>query len=172
MMAAMACCPMAQAQTDSLDAPSGTPAAQPVIASAEDLHVTKGMADSAYMNNDFVLYRLADVYYMKAEAILRGGNGSLSTLCADQEFQLIRQRANQPVYTTATLELDELIDERGREFAWEGWRRQDLVRWDRFAKGSWTFKEALSDNTRDLFPIPYDQITKNQTWQQNPGYPQ
>lgn len=54
MMAAMACCPMAQAQTDSLDAPSGTPAAQPVIASAEDLHVTKGMADSAYMNNDFV----------------------------------------------------------------------------------------------------------------------
>ena len=122
------------------------------------------------MNNDFVLYRLADVYYMKAEAILRGGNSSLATLCAEPQFQLIRQRANQPVYTPETLTLDELIDERGREFAWEGWRRQDLIRWDRFAKGSWTFKEALNDNTRDLFPIPYDQITKNQTWQQNPGY--
>lgn len=122
------------------------------------------------MNNDFVVYRLADVYYMKAEAILRGGSGSLSSLCADANFQLIRQRANVPVYTTETLTLDEMIDERGREFAWEGWRRQDLIRWDRFSKGSWTFKDPLGDNTRDLFPIPYDQITKNQTWEQNPGY--
>ena len=46
----------------------------------------------------------------------------------------------------------------------------DLVRWDKFAKGSWTFKEALNNNSRDLFPIPYDQITKNQSWKQNPGY--
>ena len=44
------------------------------------------------------------------------------------------------------------------------------VRWDKFAKGSWTFKEALNNNSRDLFPIPYDQITKNQSWKQNPGY--
>ena len=43
------------------------------------------------------------------------------------------------MYTPETLTLDELINERGREFAWEGWRRQDLVRWDKFAKGSWTF---------------------------------
>ena len=91
-------------------------------------------------------------------------------MCADANFQLIRQRANVPVYTTETLTLDEMIDERGREFAWEGWRRQDLIRWDRFSKGSWTFKDPLGDNTRDLFPIPYDQITKNQTWEQNPGY--
>ena len=123
------------------------------------------------MNNDFVLYRLADIYYMKAEAILRGGNAAtLSALCAEPAFQLIRERANQPVYTPETLTLDELINERGREFAWEGWRRQDLVRWDKFAKGSWTFKEALNNNSRDLFPIPYDQITKNQSWKQNPGY--
>ena len=74
------------------------------------------------------------------------------------------------VYTPETLTLDELINERGREFAWEGWRRQDLVRWDKFAKGCWTFKEALNNNSRDLFPIPYDQITKNQAWKQNPGY--
>ena len=118
-----------------------------------------------------ILYRLADIYYMKAEAILRGGNAAtLSALCAEPAFQLIRERANQPVYTPETLTLDELINERGREFAWEGWRRQDLVRWDKFAKGSWTFKEALNNNSRDLFPIPYDQITKNQSWKQNPGY--
>lgn len=125
---------------------------------------------SGNMNNDFVLYRLADVYYMKAEAILRGGNGSLDALCNTDQFQLIRQRAGMPVYTSADLTLDELIRERGREFAWEGWRRQDLIRWDRFAKGSWTFKEAKADNIRDLFPIPYDQITKNPSWKQNPGY--
>lgn len=123
------------------------------------------------MNNDFVLYRLADIYYMKAEAILRGGDAaSLSALCAEPAFQSIRERANQPVYAPETLTLDELINERGREFAWEGWRRQDLIRWDKFAKGSWTFKEASNDNSRDLFPIPYDQITKNQSWKQNPGY--
>jgi len=122
------------------------------------------------MNNDFVIFRLADIYYMKAEAILRGGTGSLSTLCANEQFQLIRTRANQPVYTESTLTLDELIIERGREFAWEGWRRQDLIRWDKFSKGSWTFKEAKNDNVRDLFPIPYDQITKNPSWKQNPGY--
>lgn len=125
---------------------------------------------SGNMNNDFVLYRLADVYYMKAEAILRGGNGSLDALCNTEQFQLIRQRAGMPVYAAADLTLDELIRERGREFAWEGWRRQDLIRWDRFAKGSWTFKEAKRDNIRDLFPIPYDQITKNPSWKQNPGY--
>lgn len=125
---------------------------------------------SGNMNNDFVLYRLADVYYMKSEAILRGGNASLDALCADDKFQLIRKRANMPIYTTSDLTLDELIRERGREFAWEGWRRQDLIRWDKFAKGIWTFKTAKTDNTRDLFPIPYDQITKNPSWKQNPGY--
>ncbi|MCD7976041.1 MAG: RagB/SusD family nutrient uptake outer membrane protein [Tannerellaceae bacterium] len=128
----------------------------------------KGM--SGNMNNDFVIYRLADIYYMKAEAILRGGNGSLSELCNDPQFRLIRERANMPVYTPTTLTLDELIRERGREFAWEGWRRQDLIRWNQFARGSWTFKEDKGNNTRDLFPIPYDQITKNTTWEQNPGY--
>ncbi|MDH6306988.1 hypothetical protein M2459_003687 [Parabacteroides sp. PF5-5] len=122
------------------------------------------------MNNDFVIYRLSDIYYMKAEAILRGGNASLAELCNDEGFQLIRQRAEQSVYTPETLTLDELIDERGREFAWEGWRRQDLIRWDKFSKGAWTFKTAQADNTRDLFPIPYDQITKNPSWKQNSGY--
>ncbi|HWL00229.1 MAG TPA: RagB/SusD family nutrient uptake outer membrane protein [Parapedobacter sp.] len=122
------------------------------------------------MNNDFVIYRLADIYYMKAEAILRGGNGSLAGLCADPQFKLIRERANQPAYTAETLTLAELIIERGREFAWEGWRRQDLIRWDQFSKGSWSFKTAQSDNTRDLFPIPYDQITRNPDWIQNAGY--
>ena len=125
---------------------------------------------SGRMNNDFVLFRLADIYYMKAEAILRGGNSSLSDLCNDTEFRLIRERAGMSVYTPATLTLDELIDERGREFAWEGMRRTDLVRWDKFAKGAWDFKTASSDNSRDLFPIPYDQISKNPSWIQNAGY--
>jgi len=91
-------------------------------------------------------------------------------LCNQEQFKLIRERAEQPVYTPETLTLQELIVERGREFAWEGWRRQDLIRWNQFSKGSWTFKTAQKDNVRDLFPIPYDQITKNPSWKQNPGY--
>ena len=116
------------------------------------------------------LYRLADIYYTYETEKLNLTCRYFIGLIAEPAFQLIRERANQPVYTPETLTLDELINERGREFAWEGWRRQDLVRWDKFAKGSWTFKEALNNNSRDLFPIPYDQITKNQSWKQNPGY--
>ena len=84
-----------------------------------------------YMENDFVLFRYADILYMKAEAILRGGQGaSLSTLLNDASFKKIRQRAGVTPYST--LKLDELLDERGREFYWECVRRRDLIRFNKY----------------------------------------
>lgn len=121
-----------------------------------------------YCENDFVLLRYADVLYMKAEAILRGGEGDLAALLADPEFQKIRTRAGVAAYTS--LDLDELLDERGREFAWECVRRRDLIRYDRFSQGTWDLKPKR-EKYMDWFPIPRKMIeTSGGKWTQNEGY--
>lgn len=123
-----------------------------------------------YCDNDFVLFRYADVLYMQYEAALRSGdNAKCSELLSDPEFQRIRTRVGCAPYSS--LDLDELLRERGREFAWELTRRRDLIRYNRFAKGEWDFKKADVDNHRDWFPIPRKMIeTSNGLWTQNPGY--
>lgn len=129
--------------------------------------VGKG-SPNKFCDNDFVLFRYADVLYMKAEAILRGGTGNLTDLLANADFQLIRTRAGMPAYTS--LDLDELLDERGREFAWENIRRRDLIRYDRYSQGEWTFK-PVREKYYDWFPIPRKMIeTSGGLWTQNPGY--
>lgn len=123
-----------------------------------------------YCENDFVLFRYADVLYMQYEAALRAGdNTTCAKLLADPEFQKIRTRVGCKPY--ASLDLDELLDERGREFAWEMLRRRDLIRYNKFAKGAWLFKPAEADNHRDWFPIPRKMIeTSGGLWKQNEGY--
>lgn len=123
-----------------------------------------------YCENDFVLFRYADVLYMQYEAALRGGdNAKCAELLADPEFQKIRSRVGCAPYSS--LDLDELLKERGREFAWEIVRRRDLIRFNKFSKGSWDFKPAAADNHLDWFPIPRKMIeTSNGLWTQNPGY--
>ena len=122
-----------------------------------------------YCDNDFVLLRYADVLYMQYEAALRAGNvKKTSELLADGEFQKIRTRAGMPAYTS--LDLDELLDERGREFAWEIVRRRDLIRYNKYSQGTWLFKEK-GDKSRDWFPIPRKMIeTSGGLWTQNEGY--
>jgi hypothetical protein len=114
---------------------------------------------------------------MKAEAILRGAtNGSLSELLQMEDFQKIRTRAGVQPYTVSTLTLDELLDERGREFAWENIRRRDLIRFGKYTGNAyiWDFKPADVPAYRNWFPIPqkYIEIHGNDAipWMQNPGY--
>ena len=114
-------------------------------------------------DNDFVVYRLADVYLMRAEANMRSGNMG----AALPDLNLVRARAGMPNYTTITL--DELLAERGREMAWEQFRRQDLIRFGKY-NSAWRFKAAEADNHTNLFPIPKDQLSLNPTLKQNPGY--
>jgi len=66
---------------------------------------------------------------------------------------LVHTRAGLPAYTLSQLTLPELLDERGRELAWEGHRRQDLIRFGVFTTGMWEFMETRSPN-RKIFPIP------------------
>ncbi len=116
----------------------------------------------AQNNNDYVIFRLADVMLMKAEAQLRTGDaaGALVTV------NTIRvKRGATPL---VSLTLDILYDERGREMYWEGWRRQDQIRFGKFL-GTWVDKPA-TDATRLLFPIPSSQLAVNPNLTQNPGY--
>jgi hypothetical protein len=123
-----------------------------------------------FQNNDMPVFRLADVMMMKAEAILRGAapttvKGELQT--ADVLVNKIRSRAGAT--PAAGITLDEMLIERAREFAWEGWRRNDLIRFGKF-EGKWGFKEKDNDVFRRIFPIPEIELALNPKLTRNPGY--
>lgn len=124
--------------------------------------------------NDVPVFRLADVLLMKAEAILRGAtptavNGEMQT--PDILVNKLRTRSNAPAATGITLE--GLLDERAREFSWEAWRRNDLIRFGLFEKEYPLPNDNLTMNkdiTRRLFPVPASEMTLNSKLVQNPGY--
>jgi hypothetical protein len=123
--------------------------------------------------NDVPVLRLADVMLMKAEALFRGGIPSTTVKGEVQTpvvlVNKIRARVGaQPA--TSSLTVDSLLPERAREFAWEGWRRNDLIRFGQF-EGAWGFKTADPGNTfRRLFPVPNTELSLNPNLKQNPGY--
>ena len=114
--------------------------------------------------NDFPIFRLAEMYLIKAEAQLALGN----TGAALANVNLVRARAFDPPKPLAAISPDVIMQERLFEFAGEGKRRQDMVRFGHFLdarqfKGS---REAY----RVLFPVPATQIQSNAKLVQNPGY--
>ncbi len=119
------------------------------------------------MSNDFPIYRLADVYLLKAECLMRM-NGNSANGDAVNYANKVRTRAGASEYTTATLTLDELLEERARELCWEGHRRQDQVRFGTYSK-TWDNKDN-TDEYRDIHPIPRRAMTTNANLKQNPGY--
>lgn len=139
-----------------------------------------------YCENDFVLLRYADVLWMKEEAIKRGGVGTSGINTPD--FQRLLSRAfayeDDPIAAfkaaygdPASWSLEKILDERGREFAWEMVRRRDLIRFNKFGDGKYVEYVNNSDPTRNWFPIPYSVLEKakrddngNRIWTQNEGY--
>jgi hypothetical protein len=117
------------------------------------------------MSNDYVVYRYADILMMKGEALVRQGNAGLAVPL----FNEVRQRTGLPDYVVADLTLDEIYAERGREFAWEGSRRQDMIRFGKWSMAR-DFKPAEADNHTELFPIPSRAMTNNSNLVQNSGY--
>lgn len=112
--------------------------------------------------NEYVIFRAADVWLMKAEALLRTGRA------ADGLAIVNTIRTKRGATPFASLTLDNLLDERSRELYWEGWRRNDLIRFGKFL-GAWTEKPA-SGEERLLFAIPSEQLAVNPNLSQNPGY--
>ncbi len=118
-------------------------------------------------NNDFPVFRYGDIVMMKAEAILRGA-APTSGETAMGLVNSIRSRAKAPALTQDPT-LDQLLDERVREFAWEAWRRNDLIRFGKYSN-TWLFKDVASAQFRELFPVPGNQLKLNAKLVQNPGY--
>ncbi|MFD1003861.1 RagB/SusD family nutrient uptake outer membrane protein [Winogradskyella aquimaris] len=126
---------------------------------------------------DFPMFRLADAYLMYAEAVLRGGGGSVST--AVDYINELRVRAYGDTsgnISQADLTLDFIIDERSRELYWEAHRRTDLIRFDQFSdNGVWQWKGGVQSGTttesfRDVMPLPATDLGINNNLEQNPGY--
>lgn len=114
------------------------------------------------VNNDFVLYRYADVLLMKAEALVRDGRSAE----ANAPLAQVRNRVSAAVRTAS---LDNILDERMLELSWEGFRRQDLIRFNKFNNA--ITDRAKSDAYRKVFPIPSAEIQSNPNLTQNEGYP-
>jgi len=126
---------------------------------------------SGNTDNDYVFFRLADVLLMKAEAILRGGTGTTAGSYGSTALALVntvRTNASRGASTLASVNLDQLLDERSRELYLESWRRQDLIRFGKFLQ-AWQQKDA-SDPKYLLFAIPNQQLAVNPNLRPNPGY--
>ena len=119
--------------------------------------------DGKLQSNDIVLFRYADALLMKAEAKVRNG--------ADGSYELnqVRSRAVMPAREAT---LDNILEERLLELVWEGWRRQDLIRFGKFtaAYDLRTPLDGESSGYTTVFPIPKKCIELNKKLKQNKGY--
>ncbi len=122
------------------------------------------------VNTDFPFMRLADVYLMLSEAVVRGGGGSSMGEAVGYVNEL-RQRAygnTSGNITEGMLTLDFMCDERARELFFEGYRRTDLIRFGKFTGGTynWSWKGGVRNGTAidakyNLFPIPHSALSAN-----------
>lgn len=120
-------------------------------------------SDGRMPNNDIVLYRYADVLLMKSEAKVRNGESG------DEEMNAVRSRVGMPSLSAT---LDNLLNERLLELVWEGWRRQDMIRFGTYCKqyDIHTPSEADKKGYTTVFPIPEKAHELNPNLKQNPGY--
>ena len=116
------------------------------------------------MDNDYTIIRLGLVYLIRAEAIARqSGNWT----DAEADVNVLRARAGVAEYS-GNLTEDEFLAERGREMFQEGTRRTDLIRFGKYNDPWW--EKPASEEFRNIFPIPQNQINAAPDLSQNPGY--
>ena len=140
-------------------------------------------SNPAFADTDFPMFRLGEAYLIYAEAQVRGGGGDTTTALSYVNALRTRAFGNTSQNIVGNqLTLPFLLAERGRELMWEGHRRTDLVRYGLFTGGTylWAWKGANaygSDSTaiataatRDLYPLPANELIANRNLKQNPGY--
>lgn len=128
---------------------------------------------------DIPIFRLAEMYLVYAEAVLRGGTGG-DKATAVGYINKLRERAygnNSGNISEPELTLDFVLDERARELYWEAFRRTDLIRYGLFTTNAyqWQWKGGVKSGTsvgsyRDLYPLPSQDLSANTQLDQNPGY--
>ena len=136
-------------------------------------------AGKTFVDVDFPVFRLAEIYLNYAEAVIRGGTGGdAATALGYLRALAKRARPADAGYASyPKMTLDYIIDERGRELFWECQRRTDLIRFDLFNTGTylWDWKGGVRTGTGveakyKLFPIPSTDLSSNPNLNQNPGY--
>ncbi|MFA5555223.1 MAG: RagB/SusD family nutrient uptake outer membrane protein [Phycisphaerae bacterium] len=119
------------------------------------------------MENDFAIFRLADVYLMKAEALVRMGKENAE---ATRLVNEVRKRGfDDPSKLFSAVTLDDIYKERRFELAWEGYTRQDQIRFGTFLDPIPGWKPQTPEKCL-LFPIPQRALDANENLTQNPGY--
>lgn len=116
------------------------------------------------LDNDFPVFRYADILLTKAEALWRQNPASAEALALVNQ---IRARAGVDPFTSLTA--DNLLAERGREMFAELKRRTDLIRFNKYNDARWA-KPADASKHVNIFPIPRAQLDANKSLVQNPGY--
>lgn len=129
------------------------------------IHYDANGAGYENAGNDYVIFRWADVLLMKAEALLRQSSPDAAGALA-----IVKQiRDKRGASNLSAVTLPDLLDERLREFYWDGWRRQDMIRF-----GTFLNPRALKPNASDpkflWYPIPNSALAVNPNLTQNPGY--
>lgn len=140
----------------------------------------------ADLSNDFPFFRYAQVLLMKAECLLRTGHGDDAALLVTQvrarDFKtdpakatvtgadLLKNSAYHYGYVqnykitdpgdTAPVQYGRFLDELGWEFAWESYRRRDMIRFGIYTKKSWLSHKPNGDERR-IFPIPQEALNAN-----------
>lgn len=131
--------------------------------------------DEHQLESDYTEIRLPEIIYSLAECKLRSGDVAEAAILLNS----VRAR-NYPAENLAevlyqpegkaTLDLDEMLAEWGREFFAEARRRTDLIRFGKFSTGSWWDKTPDADRHTEIFPLVRDVLDTNPNLKQNPGY--
>ena len=147
---------------------SGSPYVETAGARMRKYSVDKNATkDGKLMDNDIVLFRYADVLLMRAEAKMRNGEDG------QEDFNRVRRRCN---FTEQDRKLtpETLLDERLMELCWEGWRRQDMIRFRKykslFEGDAYDTPVDENDGHTTVFPIPSGYLVQNHHCVQNKGY--
>ena len=132
-------------------------------------------SSSTFPDADFFMMRSAEAYLTYAEALTCQAGGVVPAQ-AVEALNAIRARAHAEQRTSYTL--FQILDEWGREFYFEGRRRMDLIRFNRYGGTTdylWSWKGGILagrnfDAFRNVFAIPSDVMAANPNLVQNPGY--
>lgn len=132
--------------------------------------------DAHQLESDYTEIRLPEIIYSLAECKLREGDKET----AGKLLNSVRKR-NYPeadyqdvLYApegNVRLDMNEMLDEWGREYFAESRRRIDLIRFDKFStNGVWWDKQADADRHTEIWPITREVLNSNHELEQNPGY--
>lgn len=131
--------------------------------------------DTHQMESDYTEIRLPEVIYSLAECRLREGKKAEAArlLNSVRRRNYPADRLSDVLYApegNASLDMNEMLDEWGREFFAESRRRIDLIRYDKFSSGTWWDKTPDVDRHTEIFPIMRPILNANPKLEQNPGY--